>query len=235
MAGRNYRRRKLTAPAGQHLTGGLFTHDSQGNIKPRVLGVSKSAPENLHSEHLEQSAFYSQIATNAQRAPELTRFRANPNGGWRGEKIAYKRKDGATGFYSPVGRKLQAEGVKAGVLDNLCPIARRGYHSLWLEFKVNKGDLEPEQREERELLIAEGHCVHTVWTWVEAWHIAIWYLSLDPASLLMPSRHAVLDMRRGHDERCGCDYLRVRELPSWDWRTPSRRTETICERSTERD
>lgn len=210
-----YRRKRTTAPPGQHLVGGLLNHNSKGELAPKPLAVSKKASRVTHSEHNEQSAFYSHINTNANRAPELRRFRAIPNGGYRGERVEYKRKDGSVGDYNPVGMKLRAEGVKAGTLDNLCTVARRGYHSLWIEFKVDDNDLSDEQAAERLLLIEEGHCVHTVWTWVEAWHIAVWYLELDSSLLLMPSRHAIFDDVRGHDERCGCGYLKVKELSTW--------------------
>jgi len=216
MAIRRYRSRRTTAPPGQYLTGGLLVHDNQGNLSPKPIGVSKRASKNLQNEHQEQSAFFSQIEKNAQRAPELLRFRAIPNGGYRGERVEYKRKDGRIGDYNPVAYKLKAEGVRAGTLDTLCTVARRGYHSLWIEFKVNDNTLSEEQQRERELLLAEGHSVHTVWTWVEAWHVCIWYFDYDPEQLFMPLKNGFFDNGRGHDLKCGCD-LQLRAMPSWDY------------------
>lgn|GEM_PF-1186279 len=220
MAPRRGGRRRYAPP--QHLIGGLLTHDAQGNLNPKPIAVSKSAPELNSKEHQEQSAFFSHLFLNHYRAPELARFRAIPNGGWRGERREYRRKDGSVGEYSPVGKQMQAEGVKPGTPDVCCPLARRGFHGLWLEFKVNRNGLEDAQREDCVQLIEDGYAVHVVWTWVEALHVALWYLQLDPAELLLPSRHVVFDMKRGHDERCGEELgvgcaLRVRALPTWNY------------------
>lgn len=195
--------------------GGLW-HGGGG--KPTPCRQSDSTPESIRSEHQEQANFYTWIENNSAVAPELTRFRAIPNGGWRGEKVEYERKDGSRGQYSPTGVRMRREGVKPGTLDNLNPVARRGYHSLWLEFKVGKNDLDdtPENRwdqvRERRALIEEGHCVHTVWNWIEAAHVSIWYFDLGNTPLWMPWRHSPMPVS-GHDERCRCDYLRLSELP----------------------
>ena len=55
---------------------------------------------------------------------------AIPNGGFRTKTTA---------------GKLKAEGVKPGVWDLLLPLARCGWHALWLEMKAPDGRPSPEQ------------------------------------------------------------------------------------------
>ena len=57
-------------------------------------------------------------------------FYAVPNGG-------YRRKSEAA--------RLKAEGVRAGVPDLCVPVARGGYHSLYIEMKAGKGKPTEEQ------------------------------------------------------------------------------------------
>ena len=70
---------------------------------------------------------------------------AIPNGGQRNAIVA---------------AKLKAEGVLAGVPDVHIPIARKGFHSLYIEIKNGKkGVLSDRQKEVIDKLIAEGHKV----------------------------------------------------------------------------
>lgn len=70
---------------------------------------------------------------------------AIPNGGQRNAIVA---------------SKLKAEGVLAGVPDVHIPIARKGFHSLYIEIKNGKkGVLSDHQKEVIDKLIAEGHKV----------------------------------------------------------------------------
>jgi len=82
--------------------------------------------------------------------PELELLYAIPNGGHRNKATA---------------GKLKAEGVKSGVPDLHLPIARGGYHSLYVEMKKppegGKGRLSPTQIWWRDRLIDEGHAVVT--------------------------------------------------------------------------
>lgn len=78
--------------------------------------------------------------------PELVLLHHTPNGGWRDKKTA---------------GRLRAAGVKAGVPDLHLPIARHGYHSLWIELKRadHSNHPSPDQEWWIERLRAEGHCV----------------------------------------------------------------------------
>lgn len=116
------------------------------------------------SEHTEQCALFEWAAWNEPRIPELALLYAIPNGGARHPAVA---------------AKLKAEGVKAGVLDTCLPIARRGYHSAWVEMKFGKNKLSAEQDRWARQLGAEGHYVGVCWSWVEAARVYLWYLGYE--------------------------------------------------------
>ncbi|MOA37127.1 VRR-NUC domain protein [compost metagenome] len=69
---------------------------------------------------------------------------AIPNGGYRSKKT---------------GKTLKAEGVKKGIPDTHCFVARAPYHSLYIEFKTEKGQLRPEQEQVIAMLREQGHKV----------------------------------------------------------------------------
>ena len=74
--------------------------------------------------------------------PELKLMFAIPNGGSR-NKIE--------------GKHLKEQGVKAGVPDIFLPIAKNGYHGLFLELKVEKNKLSKQQSEWIENLKKQGY------------------------------------------------------------------------------
>ena len=93
------------------------------------------------SEHEEQSVLI-QWATLAQpNQPELGLLFAIPNGGHRLPSVAVA---------------LKREGVKAGVPDLLLPVARCGYHALFIEMKAEGGTLSVHQKWWRSNLISRG-------------------------------------------------------------------------------
>lgn len=92
------------------------------------------------SEHEEQVALFEWAAM----VPELQWMFAIPNGGAR---------------HIAVAGKLKAEGVKRGVPDIFLPLARRGYHGLFIEMKSDRGRTSPEQREWIEGLRRNGYVV----------------------------------------------------------------------------
>lgn len=55
------------------------------------------------------------------------------------------------------GAKLKRMGVKSGVPDLCLPVARKGYHGLWIEMKARKGRVNDRQREWIEALRQEGY------------------------------------------------------------------------------
>lgn len=75
--------------------------------------------------------------------PELSLMFHIPNGGQR------KKSEAA---------RLKAEGVKSGVPDIMLPVARGGYHGLFVEMKRQKGGrLEDAQRDWLDRLSGQGY------------------------------------------------------------------------------
>ena len=76
------------------------------------------------SESEEQAAIFEWCAWNRGKYPELELLYHIPNGGKRGKAEA---------------ARFKREGVKAGVPDLCLPVARRGFHGLYIELKAEKG------------------------------------------------------------------------------------------------
>ncbi len=98
----------------------------------------------IPSEHAEQAALIQWAEMAQGHRPELGLLYAIPNGGQRSLRVAIS---------------LKAEGLKAGVPDLCLPVARSGYHGLYLEMKAQDGRLSLNQRRWRDLLIAQGYGV----------------------------------------------------------------------------
>lgn len=105
------------------------------------------------SEHQEQSALIEWAKLNQQRWPELALLFAIPNGGPRHPVVA---------------KKLQAEGVKAGVPDLCLPVARAGFLGLWIELKVPGGRLREVQGTMLGKLRGEGYAAYVCFGWESA-------------------------------------------------------------------
>lgn len=72
-------------------------------------------------EHTEQVHVFHWAAAVGKLYPEIALLFAIPNGGHRNLLVA---------------RKMKAEGVKAGVPDMFLPVARGGFHGMFLELKT---------------------------------------------------------------------------------------------------
>lgn len=100
--------------------------------------------------------------------PELRLMYAIPNGGVRAKGAAIK---------------LKAEGVKPGVPDYCLPVARGGFHGLYIELKrVSGGRVEAEQREWLAELARQGYCTAVARGWEQAWDVLRDYLAADGAA-----------------------------------------------------
>ena len=130
--------------------------------KQRALFVSKSAGDGL-LEHDHQSLFFLWLQRNERRHPVLAAFFAIPNGGFRHIRTAIK---------------LKKEGVKPGVPDTCLPVARKGHHCLWIEFKAGKNTMTDLQSKWKEFLEAERHKVVVAYSWQEAALETVRYLDL---------------------------------------------------------
>lgn len=109
-------------------------HATSRNARPRRARSTRSAARRalgVRNEHAEQVALMAWARLHEHRMPGLALLFAIPNGG---------RRDAVTGA------RLKAEGVRAGVPDLFLPVARRGFHGLFIELKAPGGGASPEQR-----------------------------------------------------------------------------------------
>lgn len=98
------------------------------------------------SEDAEQMAVIEWAELQAGRWPELAMLYHIPNGGKRGKIEA---------------ARFKAMGVKAGVPDLCLPVARGGYHGLYIEMKRREGGrLSADQAEWIGSLRREGYCAY---------------------------------------------------------------------------
>lgn len=120
------------------------------------------------SEHAIQTALFVWANNNVQTYPELRWLFAIPNGGLR-SKVQ--------------GAKLKAEGVKSGVSDLCLPVARLGYHGLFIEMKRPKKKPSDEQKEFSSFVLTQGY----LWVLSESWQHArdciVYYLTHSPEIL----------------------------------------------------
>lgn len=122
----------------------------------------KLSPAPPPTEHAEQCALMDWAQMAYGKHPELRWLYAIPNGGFRAMSTAVK---------------LKAEGVKKGVPDLHLPVARGGFHSLYIEMKRTKrGRLDPEQADCIAFLREQGHRVEVCKGWVQAKDVLLDYL-----------------------------------------------------------
>lgn len=99
------------------------------------------------SEHNLQTAVFTWANSGyiLEKFPELSKMFAIPNGGHRDVRVA---------------QKLKREGVRAGVPDIFLPVARGGYHGLFVEMKHGRNKPTPEQDTYLRFLASQGYlCV----------------------------------------------------------------------------
>ena len=120
-------------------------------------------------EHQEQVALFQWAAYMEKTYPALRMMYAIPNGGLRNKVVA---------------AKLKAEGVKAGVPDICLPVARGGFHGLYIEMKVGKNKLTDKQRAWHKALGGQGNLARTCYGWDEARKLIVSYLSVDCRQLI---------------------------------------------------
>jgi hypothetical protein len=90
---------------------------------------------------------------NASRYPGLGLLFAIPNGGHRNPIVA---------------KKLKSEGVRRGIPDLCLPVARGGFHGLFIELKVENNPATLEQKQWIEALRQEGYAAFIVRGWESA-------------------------------------------------------------------
>lgn len=111
------------------------------------------------SEHSHQVALFAFAAQSG--IPELRLMFAIPNGEQRS---------------AMTGAKLKAAGVKAGVPDIFLPVARNGFHGLWIELKIKGGVVSEKQYEWLAKLSEQGYATRVCFGWLEAKQELLEYL-----------------------------------------------------------
>ena len=116
------------------------------------------------SEEQEQRALIRWAELSQSRYPELALLFHPPNGGLRSKAVA---------------AKLKAQGVKAGVLDLVLPVARGPYHGLFIEMKVGKNKPTDMQVWWIKRLRHEGYAVEVCYGWEAAKDVLENYLNQE--------------------------------------------------------
>lgn len=104
---------------------------------------------------------WTQQSTIRQAFPELALLYHIPNGGSR----------------NPIeGKHLKSQGVKSGVPDLHLPVNRKGFNSLYIELKTEKGRPSENQKWWIERLKEQGNYACVCHGWKEAKDCLLWYL-----------------------------------------------------------
>lgn len=116
------------------------------------------------TEHTEAVRFMRSVKLHEPFVPALRWLHHIPNGGKRHRTVA---------------AKLRAEGVKSGVHDYFLPVARQGFHGLYIELKTTDGGRrEKEQVEFADFVRAEGFRAEFCEGWEQAWAVVCDYLGI---------------------------------------------------------
>jgi len=115
----------------------------------------------IPSEHAQQSTLIQWAQLVEKQYPELRLLYAVPNGGYRSARTAIA---------------MKREGMKSGVPDLVLPVARRHWHSLYLELKAGSGSLSENQKRWMEMLTEQSNLVAVAYSFEEAKGILIDYL-----------------------------------------------------------
>lgn len=142
-----------------NLNGGLFPKRG----KPQILKESAKSRKTVTPEERIQSDLFSWIFAHENKYPVLKWIFHTPNGGFRHKSVAVK---------------MKYQGVRAGVSDLSVPVARKGFHGLYIELKTETGKLSDSQKEFLEFVKSEGYKIAVCRSAREAAEILIEYLSL---------------------------------------------------------
>ena len=143
----------------------MAQHGQKANAEAetrRAAQKPKRSRKATISEHEHQCAVikWAQDQHNLGRMPGINLLFAIPNGGLRGKGTA---------------GKLRAEGVLAGVSDLFLPVARRGFHGLFLEMKSETGKPTELQMEFQLAVEDQGYCASVAFSASDAITILEWY------------------------------------------------------------
>lgn len=119
---------------------------------------------NQMSESDEQQALFQWAAIMERKIPELKLLFHIPNGGARSKATA---------------GKLKAEGVKTGVPDLFFPVARGGFHGMFIELKIQSNKPTENQIKWLEALSEQGYKTVVCYGWRAASKALETYLALS--------------------------------------------------------
>lgn len=106
----------------------------------------------INNEENEQTWLIQWATMLSSQHQELALLHHIPNGGLRSKSEA---------------KRLKAAGVKAGVPDLCLPVARQGYHGLYIELKAGKGKATASQKQWLDALSAQGYKSVICYGWIE--------------------------------------------------------------------
>lgn len=102
----------------------------------------------------------------ASQHPELALLYHVPNGGYRARRTA---------------GRMKAAGLRRGCPDLCLPVARHGFHGLYIELKADKGRATPEQLWWIDQLRGQGYRAEVCHGWIAAAVVIAEYLGLPEA------------------------------------------------------
>jgi len=120
------------------------------------------------SEHQHAKALMEWVHRSMPLYPELACLYHIPNGGDRNLLVA---------------KKLKAEGTMRGVADYHLPVAKGGFHSLYIELKTPNGKQSQEQKNFQQLVEHYGNKYFVAHGWDKAAECIIDYLNYLPCRL----------------------------------------------------
>ena len=123
------------------------------------------------AEHRAQVAVVTWATLARAEFPELASLFAIPNGGHRNVIVA---------------RKLKAEGVRAGVPDLCLPVARGGWHGLFIEMKASAEDrrLQTTDRRPRKGVVSAEQSMWALRLETQGFKVAVCYGSAAAEAVL---------------------------------------------------
>lgn len=122
-----------------------------------------SKRHNVQHEGEEQAALFDWAYLQRNTYPELDLLFHIPNGGSRNRLEA---------------ANLKRQGVKAGVPDLCLPVARGGFHGLYIEMKYEKNIPTENQNEWMNALQNQGYAVAVCYSWEQASKVITDYFKL---------------------------------------------------------
>jgi hypothetical protein len=127
------------------------------------------------AEHDEQVALFAWAEYQTNIWPDLRLLYAIPNGA----KLPWTRN--AKGQrYSREAKRLKDEGLKPGVPDVCLPVARRGFHGLYVEMKYDDNKTSADQDVWLEALAGQGYKTAVCWSFEAARKVIEEYLGPPP-------------------------------------------------------